>query len=183
MARVLKPKGTFVILALPSAGFVVEQATKRMKQSKHLLEQTKLFDVALAVAQALHNVESTGVVRDTKQYLERFNGEVERAVAKFANTDSDVVMAMVIALQKVFTDRKTMDIATQLGTINNMKKRLAEGAIRAEATTRAALGDAGLTGMKRRLTEGGHLSIGETKPMSVGAHGTVAWRINGRKEK
>ncbi|TAL03844.1 MAG: class I SAM-dependent methyltransferase, partial [Rhodospirillaceae bacterium] len=111
VARVLKPRGQVVILALPATGEVVEQAKKRVKQSQHILTQTKLFDVALAVAQALHNVESSGGGRDTKQYLERFNGEVERAIAKFANTDSDLVMAMVIGLQRVFTDRKTTDIA------------------------------------------------------------------------
>jgi ubiquinone/menaquinone biosynthesis C-methylase UbiE len=181
VSRVLRPRGGLLILGLPATSAVVEQANKRMKQSKHLLENTKLFDVALAVAQALHNVESSGEGRDTKQYLERFNGEVERAMAKFANTDSDVIMAMVIGLQKVFTDRKTMDIATQLATINNMRKRLAEGAARAEVMTRAALGDGGLNGLKRHLGLAG-VTVAETKPVSVGQHGTVAWRITAYKK-
>lgn len=180
VSRVLKPKGQFVILATPASGGVAENATKRMKQSQHLLTQTKLFDVALAVAQALHNVENSGEGRDTKQYLERFNGEVERAIAKFANTDSDVVMAMVIGLQKVFTDRKTTDIATQLATINLMRKRLAEGAARAEALTKAALGDAGLNGLRRYMQMAGLTPI-DTKPVSVGSHGTIAWRMTARK--
>jgi ubiquinone/menaquinone biosynthesis C-methylase UbiE len=181
IVRVLKPRGSVVILALPASSHVVDAASKRVKQSQHLLTQTKLFDVALAVAQALHNVESSGEGRDTKQYLERFNGEVERAISRFANTDSDVVMAMIIALQRVFTDRKTMDINTQLASINNMRKRLSEGAARAEATTKAALGDAGLNGLRRRLTEGGHLHLLESKPLSVGSHGTVAWRVVAQK--
>ena len=180
VARVLKPRGQFVILALPATGKVVEQSKKRVKQSQYVLTQTKLFDVALAVAQALHNVESRGEGRDTKQYLERFNGEVERAIARFANTDSDLVMAMVIGLQRVLTDRKTTDIAEQLATINLMRKRLIEGVARAEVMERAALGDAGLNGLKRRLTESG-LNVVETKPVSVGEHGTVAWRITARK--
>jgi len=181
IVRVLKPRGSVVVLALSASSHVVEAANKRMKQSQYILTQTKLFDVALAVAQALHNVESSGEGRDTKQYLERFSGEVERAISRFTNADSDVIMAMVIALQRVFTDRKTMDIATQLANINNMRKRLVEGSSRAEAMTKAALGDAGLNGLKRRLTEGGHLHIIESKPLSVGAHGTIAWRVLAQK--
>jgi hypothetical protein len=46
--------------------------------------------------------------------------------------------------------------------------------------TRAALGDAGLAGLKRRLTEAG-ITVADAKPLSVGAHGTAAWRIAGRK--
>lgn len=180
ISRVLKPNGQVVILALPATSEVIEQGKKRIKQSQYILNHTKLFDVALAVAQALHNVESRGEGRDTKQYLERFNGEVERAIAKFANTDSDLVMAMVIGLQRVFTERKTTDIADQLATINLMRKRLMEGVTRAEAMERAAFGDAGLNGLKRRLTEAG-LNVTDTKPLSVGEHGTVAWRIAARK--
>lgn len=180
VARVLKPRGNLVILAIPATGEVIEHAKKRVKQSQYLLTQSKLFDVALAVAQALHNVESSGEGRDTRQYLERFNGEVERAIARFANADSDLVMAMVIGLQRVFTDRKTTDIADQLATITTMRKRLAESVARAEVTERAALGDAGLSGLKRRLTECG-LTVLDTKPLSVGEHGTVAWRITARK--
>jgi hypothetical protein len=44
----------------------------------------------------------------------------------------------------------------------------------------AALGDAGINGLKRRLTEAG-IVVAESKPMSVGEHGTVAWRVGGRK--
>jgi ubiquinone/menaquinone biosynthesis C-methylase UbiE len=180
VARVLKPKGQFVMLATPASGEATESANRRMKQSQHILTQTKLFDVALAVAQALHNVESSGEGRDTKQYLERFNEEVQRAVARFVNTDSDMVMSMVIALQQVFTDRKTMDIATQLATINAVRKRLVDGAARAELMLKAALGDAGLNGVRRYL-QMAQLTVLDTKPLSVGAHGTIAWRIVARK--
>lgn len=180
VARVLKPKGQFVLLATPANSEVTEAASKRMKQSQHILTQTKLFDVALAVAQALHNVENSGEGRDTKQYLERFNEEVQRAVARFVNTDSDVIMSMVIALQQVFTDRKTMDIATQLATINAMRKRLVDGAARAELMLKAALGDAGLNGVRRYL-QMAQMTVLDQKPLSVGAHGTVAWRMTARK--
>jgi ubiquinone/menaquinone biosynthesis C-methylase UbiE len=180
IARVLKPRGQLSLLITPASSLVTESAFKRMKQSQHILTQTKLFDVALAVAQALHNVESSGEGRDTKQYLERFNDEVQRAVAKFVNTDSDVVMSMVIALQKVFTDRKTTDIATQLATINTMRKRLTDGAARAELLLKAALGDAGLNGVRRYL-QMAQMTVLEQKPFSVGNHGTVAWRMTARK--
>ncbi len=180
VSRVLKPKGHFAMLAMPAGGEVIEAATKRTKQTGYLLTQTKLFDVALAVTQALYNVENSGEGRDTKQYLERFNGEVERVIARFANADSDVVMAIIIGLQRVFTDRKTTDIATQIGQINMIRKRLAEGEARAEAMKKAALGDAGLNGVRRYLQMAGLTPL-ETKPVSVGDHGTIAWRMTARK--
>lgn len=180
VARVLKPKGYVSILALPASSTVLESAKTRMKQSQHVLTQTKLFDVALAVAQALHLVESTGEGRDTKEYLDRFNGEVERTMARFAKGDSDMVIAVIVALQKIITDRRSIDIAHQLAGINALKKRVSDHVARTEAMTRAALGDAGINGLKRRLTEAG-IVIQESKPVSVGEHGTVAWRVSGRK--
>jgi ubiquinone/menaquinone biosynthesis C-methylase UbiE len=180
VSRVLKPQGIISMLAMPASAIVVESAAKKVKQSKHLLNETKIFDVALVVVQALHNVESSGEGRDTRQYLDRFNGEVEKVMAKFANTDSDMIVAVVVAIQKVFTDRKTMDIAQQIAIINMLKKRVSDHIARTEAMMRAALGDAALAGMKRKLTESG-ITIQEAKPISVGTHGTVAWRVSGRK--
>jgi ubiquinone/menaquinone biosynthesis C-methylase UbiE len=182
LGRVLKPKGAVLVLAMPSTSTVVDQAGKKIKQSQHVLTQTKIFDVALAVAQALYNVESSdgGEGRDTKKYLDRFNSEVERLMSRFANTDSDTVVAVIIALQKVFTDRKTMDIAQQIAAINMLKKRVSDHVARTEAMMRAALGDAALDGLRRRLGDAG-IGIAETKPLSVGEVGTVAWRIAGRK--
>ena len=180
VARVLKPNGVISMLAMPASAGVVESAGKKVKQSKYLLTESKIFDVALVVAQALHNVESSGSGRDTRQYLDRFNGEVERVMSRFANTDSDMIIAVVVGLQKVFTDRKSMDIAQQIGIINLLKKRVSDHISRTEAMVHAALGDAALVGMKRKLTEAG-ITIAEAKPISVGTHGTVAWRVSGRK--
>ena len=66
----------------------------------------------MAVAQALHNVERGSEGRDSKQYLERFSGEVERAMQGFADADGEVVIGMIVGLQRMFTDRKNTDIAT-----------------------------------------------------------------------
>jgi ubiquinone/menaquinone biosynthesis C-methylase UbiE len=181
VARVLKHGGVVIALALPASNSLIEQGAKKSKQAQQILAQTKLFDVALAVAQALHNVESTGEShRDTKQYLERFNNEVERLLARFANAESDMAMATVMALQKVFTDRKSVDISQQLASINMLRKRLTDLVARSEAMARAALGDAGLNGLKRRIQEAGLKDV-ESKPFSVGSHGTVAWRISAKK--
>ena len=168
------------MLAMPASALVVEAAGKKVKQSRYLLTESKIFDVSLVVAQALHNVESSGEGRDTRQYLDRFNGEVEKVMTKFANVDSDMIVAVVVALQKVFTDRKSMDIAHQIAIINMLKKRVSDHIARTEAMMHAALGDAAMAGMKRKLTESG-IVIQESKPISVGTHGTVAWRVSGRK--
>jgi hypothetical protein len=180
ITRVLKPQGIVSVLAMPSSSTVLEVAKNKMKQSQHVLTQTKLFEVALAVAQALHHVESTGEGRNTKEYLDRFSGEVERTMARFAKTDSDMVVAVILALQKIITERRSIDIAHQIAAINQLKKRVTDHVARTEAMTRAALGDAGINGLKRRLTEAG-IVIAESKPISVGNEGTVAWRIGGRK--
>lgn len=180
VARVLKPHGIVSVLAMPASANVVEAAGKKVKQSKYLLAESKIFDVALVVAQALHNVESSGEGRDTRQYLDRFNGEVEKVMSRFANTDSDMIVAVVVALQKVFTDRKTTEIVHQIAIINLLKKRVSDHILRTEAMMHAALGDAAFAGMKRKLTEAG-ITVQEAKPISVGTHGTVAWRVSGRK--
>jgi ubiquinone/menaquinone biosynthesis C-methylase UbiE len=172
-ARVLKPKGLLSILAMPASSSALELAKTKMKQSQHVLTQTKLFDVALAVAQALHHVESTGEGRDTKQYLERFSGEIERTMARFAKTESDTVIAVIIALQRIITERRSIDIAHQIAAINQLKKRVTDHVARTEAMMRSALGDAGMAGLKRRLTEAG-IDLSESKPISVSNHGTVA---------
>ena len=178
--RVLKPLGVISILAMPATSSVLETAKTKMKQSQYILSDSKLFDVALAVTQALHHVESSGSGRDTKEYLDRFNGEVERTMARFAKTDSDMVIAVIVALQRIITERRTIDISHQIAAVNGLKRRVTDHIARTEAMIRSALGDAGLSGLKRRLTEVGIL-VQESKPISVGTHGTVAWRVSGRK--
>ncbi len=180
VSRVLKPAGIVSILAMPATSSVLEVARTKVKQSQYIMSESKLFDVMLVVLQALHHVESAGGGRDTKQYLDRFNGEVERAMARFAKVDSDMVIAVVVALQRILTERRNLDITHQIAAVNVLRKRMADHVARTDAMMRSALGDAGLNGLKRRLHEAG-ISVQESKPVSVGQHGDVAWRVSARK--
>lgn len=180
LSRVLKSGGTAVILAFPAGSSLLERAMKKKKQAQFILDQTKLIDVASVVAQALHNIESVSADGNTKQYLDRFNIEVEKTMGKFGDTDSDMVVAVVFALQNTLTMRKEMDIAKQLASIANVRQRLTNFIARTDAMARAALGEAALNGLKRRLAEAGLVGL-EMRPLSAGDEGTVAWRIAAKK--
>lgn len=180
LARVLKRGGTTIILTLLAEGGVIEQSAKNAKQVRYILDQTKLIDIAFAVVQALHNIENVGEDGDQRQYLNRFNTEVERTMDKYATTDSSMVAVVIDTLQKMLTNRKTVHITDQLIAIANLRQRLTDYVARTETMIRVAVGDAGLNGLKRRLTDAGLVGV-ESRPLMVGIDDIAAWRISGRK--
>lgn len=158
-ARVLKRGGKFCAITFAANTLPVTQSASKMRQSQYLINSTKLFDMATAVAQALHNIEKNpseeSQGRDSKKYLEKFSKEVEATMAKFKHSDSEIVEAVITSLQHVFVIRKTTEIATQVNMIALMKKRIATHIARLDAITRAALGDSALLGFKRKLADAG----------------------------
>ena len=176
VGRVLKPGGVISMLSLAAGTGLVEQVARTAKQSQHVLTNTKLFDVAAAVAQAIHIFETTGEGREPPQYLAKFSTEVERVMTKLDDADVGSATAIIATLQDVLTNRKTMDIKAQLAAITTLKARLTGHAARSEAVVRSALGDATLSGLVRRLTDAGICGL-RTEPWAVGDYGTVAWRI------
>ncbi len=180
VGRVLKPGGITTMLAMASRTPLVEQLDRKARQSRHILTKTKIFDVAIAVAQAISVYESTGEGREPRQYLQRFSAEVQSVMAKVSDADAGSAIAVTATLQTILTERKNVDIASQVDAISTLKSRLTEHAARSEAIVRSALGEASLTGLGRRLNEAGVRDV-DTGPLAVGAQGTVAWQISAKK--
>jgi ubiquinone/menaquinone biosynthesis C-methylase UbiE len=180
IGRVMRRGGRFCALSLAANSKPVAQAAAKMRQSQFLAGNTKLFDVATAVAQALYNIESKpeaeGQGRDTKKYLEKFSQEVERTMEKFKHGDSETIEAVITGLQHVFVIRKTIGIQEQVNMIALMKKRVISHVGRLDAMTRAALGDNAVVGVKRKLGEAG-LGNAQSAPFAAPEMGTIAWKI------
>jgi hypothetical protein len=105
-----------------------------------------------------------------------FNVEVEQTVRRFGPEDCDVVLAMVLGLQKVFISRKETSVEEQIVSIQTLRTRLAEYGARAGALTKAAVSDAGLEDMKRAMGMLG-FKLTDSKAVMVKGYGTVAWRL------
>jgi ubiquinone/menaquinone biosynthesis C-methylase UbiE len=183
-ARVLKRGGRFMAITFAANTIPVVQAASKMRQSQFLLTGTKLFDVATAVSQALHHIEKSpqedGAPRDTKKYLQKFSDEVERTMAKFKHGDSEIVEAVITSLQHVFVIRKTTEINSQVNMIALMKKRIGSHVARLDAITRAALGDSGLLGFKRKLADAGLMSVAHGHVV-VDNVGVVGLKVTGAR--
>ncbi len=182
--RVLKRGGKFSAITFAANTFPVVQSASKMRQSQYLINSTKLFEMATAVAQALNNIEkgpaeeSQG--RDSKKYLEKFSKEVENTMTKFKHGDSEVIEAVIISLQHVFVIRKNTEIASQLNMISLMKKRISSHIARLDAITRAAMGDSALLGFKRKLADAGLMNIASSPfalPTGVIGHKIVGTRM------
>ena len=182
VGRVLKPGGLFVGLCLAGNTPPVVTAASKQRQSQFLVNNTKLFDIAVAVVQALHNIESGPEAdgKDTRKYLEKFNAEVKVVMKKFAHADSETISSIVTSIQNIFVQRKQKDIREQIGTILLMKKRVTTRIGRLDTVIRAALGDSALMSLKRRLGDAGVAGV-TSAPQSAGEAGVVAWRVSGRK--
>ncbi|MCB2106439.1 MAG: methyltransferase domain-containing protein [Rhodobacteraceae bacterium] len=182
IGRVLAPGGLFCSISFAANSPPVVQSASKMRQSQYLINNTKIFDVSIAVIQALHNIENAAENdgRDTKKYLEKFSEEVEKVMQKFQHAESDTIAAVIGSLQQIIIMRKQKDIREQIGTVMVMKKRIAAHATRLEASVRAALGDSALLGFKRKLGDAGLMEVSST-PFTVPEHGTLGWRISGRK--
>ncbi|MDX2143406.1 MAG: class I SAM-dependent methyltransferase [Rhodospirillaceae bacterium] len=178
VGRVMKRGAKFCALSLAANSRPVAQAAAKMRQSQFLAGNTKLFDVATAVAQALFNIENTPGQegRDTKKYLEKFSQEVEKTMEKFKHGESETIEAVITGLQHVFVIRKTIGILEQVNMIALMKKRVATHVTRLEAMTRAALGDNAVVGFKRKLADAGVGSV-QSAPFAAPEMGTIAWKL------
>ena len=162
-ARVIKRGGKFCAVTFAANSPPVVQSASKMRQSQFLLNSTKLFEMATAVAQGLHNIEKNpneeSQGRDSKKYLEKFSKEVETTMSKFRHGDSEIVEAVITSLQHVFVIRKSTEISTQVNMIALMKKRIASHVSRLDAITRAALGDNAILGFKRKLADAGMMNV------------------------
>ena len=185
VGRVLKKGGRFCAITFAGNTPAVAQSASKMRQSQFLTNNPKLFDMATAVAQALHNIEKSpqeeNQGRDTKKYLERFSQEVENTMTKFKHGDSEIIEAVIASLQHVFVIRKTTEIGTQVNMIALMKKRIGAHIARLDAITRAALGDSGVLGFKRKLADAGVMNVASS-PFAVHAQGVVGWKITGTRQ-
>ena len=181
VGRTLKSGGVIMMLTLAAGTALVQQLDRKARQSRHILANTKLFDVAVAVAQAIHVFETKGEGREPRQYLQRFSSEVEAVMKKLDDGDAGSAIAVATTLQNILTERKNIDLKAQIEAIATLRARLNEHVVRSEAVVRSALGDASVTSLTRRLTEAGIRGI-RPEPITIGAHGTVAWRFAGTKD-
>lgn len=182
VGRVLKQGGLFCALTLAGNTQPVVNAASKQRQSQYLINNTKIFDIAVAIVQALHNIESgpEDETKDTRKYLEKFNEEVERIMQKFTHADSETIAAVVTSIQQIFVTRKQKDIREKIGTLLLIKKRVATRISRLDTVVRAALGDSALLGLKRRLSDAG-LAGATSAPFAAGKVNPVGWRVTGRK--
>ncbi|MBL8630881.1 MAG: class I SAM-dependent methyltransferase [Rhodospirillaceae bacterium] len=182
--RVMKRGAKFCAIMFAANTAPVVQVASKMRQSQFLLNGTKLFEVATAVSQALHHIEKSpqedGAPRDTKKYLQKFSDEVERTMAKFKNTDSEIVEAVITSLQHVFVIRKTTEINSQVNMIALMKKRIGSHVARLDAITRAAVGDSGLLGFKRKLADAGLMGVAHSQVIVDGV-GVIGVKVTGTR--
>ena len=177
VGRVLKPGGSVRILALPKGAPFTESLPRKTKQARYLVEKTKLFDVAMAVAQAIHAKETKGEGREAIQYLQRFSAEVQSVMQAVDDKDSALAGVAASVLQETLTKRNEVPIETQIATMQSVKTRLAELAARNETYDRAALGDASLTALLRDLKKTGRGDF-RSQARAAGEAGTVAWAVN-----
>jgi SAM-dependent methyltransferase len=176
VTRVLKPGGQAVFLILPSRGIAVLNANRNLKQCRYMLREAKLFDIAIDVAGKMAAAETATPDADSGILMAPFNIEVENVVRRFGPDECDVVLAMVLGLQKVFISRKTTPLEEQVVSIQTLRTRLAEYAARAQALTRAAVSDTGLEDLKRATAIVG-MRPTSAQPVLVGRYGAIAWRL------
>ncbi|MBL8643140.1 MAG: class I SAM-dependent methyltransferase [Rhodospirillaceae bacterium] len=183
--RVMRRGAKFCAITFAANTVPVVQSASKMRQSQFLITGTKLFDVATAVSQALHHIEKApqedGQPRDTKKYLQKFSDEVERTMAKFKHGDSEIVEAVITSLQHVFVIRKSTEINSQVNMIALMKKRIGSHVARLDAITRAALGDSGLLGFKRKLSDAGLMNVTHSQVIVEGV-GVVGLKVTGTRQ-
>jgi len=179
-ARVIKPQGLLTFLALPAHSPAAQAAKKAVKQARYLLRDASLFNDAFSIIQAFHEGPTDTREQKIRADLEQFNVVVEKAVAQFDASESDVVFAIIIGLNQVFVDRKTVPGEKQLMAIETVRTGLAQYAARAQATTKAALNDANLENLKRSITTAGFKLL-ETRSLLVSGQGTIAWQLTAER--
>jgi ubiquinone/menaquinone biosynthesis C-methylase UbiE len=179
-ARVLKPNGLLTFLALPAHSPAVQSAKKAVKQARYLLRDAALFDETFRILQAFYEEPLESREQKIRTDLERFNAEVEKAVAQFDAGEIDVVFAIIMGLNKIFVDRKSATAEAQMMAIETVRTGLAQYAARAQVTAKAALTDSTLESVKRAITAAG-FKLTETRSLFVGGHGTVAWQLTGER--
>lgn len=177
VGRVLKPGGAISILALPTGTAFVEPLLRKAEQSRRIIQNTKLFEISAAVAQALHTSETSGDNRKPELYLQKFSAEVERVMANVNDADIGATTAVIATIQDILTKRKQISIGVQLGAMEKLKTRLTDYIGRNEAIGRSALGDASLTALTRGLSAADLEGALRTEPVIAGDLGTVAWKI------
>ncbi len=177
ISRVIKPEGIISVLSVPARSPLFEGFIKKGKQSQFVLNNTRLFEVATAVAQAIHSFESSGQGREPAAYLQRFSAEVESVLSKVEEANSGLIVAVVATLQDILTRRGQLSIQEQITYIEHLKSRLNDHVARCESVSRAALGDASLTALTRGIPTVNPKGC-RAEPISVGSFGTVAWHVS-----
>lgn len=178
--RVLKPYGLLALLLLPGRGVAVQLANRNLTQCRYLLRNARIFDLAIQICRQMNEGEKGNPAGDFGSYMTPFNVEVEHVVRRFGAEDCDVVLAMVMGLQKVFINRKSTSVEEQIVAVQLLRTRLAEYAARAQALTRAALSESGFEELKRIVTASG-LKLTGANPVLAGTHGAVAWRLTAER--
>ena len=178
VGRVLKPGGAVSVLALSTSTAFVGPLLRKAEQSRRIINDTKLFEISAAVAQALHTSETSGDNRKPELYLQKFSAEVERVMAKVNDEDIGATTAVIATIQDILTKRKQLSIGIQLGAMDKLKTRLTDYIGRNEAVGRSALGDASLAALTRGLSAAELKGALRTEPVVVGNAGTVAWNIS-----
>lgn len=174
--RVLKPHGLLAVMVMPARSTAVHAANKNLKQCRFMLRESRLFDYAIQTCRDLDNAYRMAPDGDHGMIMTPFNIEVEQTVRRFGPEDCDVVLAMVLGLQKVFISRKETSVEEQIVAIQTLRTRLAEYGARSQALIKAAVNDAELEDLKRDMAQSG-FKVTSTDPVMVKVYGAVAWRI------
>src|SRR5262249_48830051 len=158
--------GLFTIMVMPARAMTVHTANRNLKQCRFMLRKSRLFDYAIQTCRDLDAAQRMAPDQDHGTIMTPFNIEVEQTVRRFGPDDCDVVLAMVLGLQKVFIGRKETSVEEQIVSIQTLRSRLAEYGARAAALTKAAVNDAGLEDIKRTMGAVG-LKLTDTKAVIV----------------
>lgn len=177
LGRVLKPHGIVRILAVPQTADFVADLNRKAKQALHVVEKTKLFDVARAVAQAIAGKEAAGESQGVLKYLQRFSAEVQRVVEGTDERENGIAIVSANVLQETLAKRKQMTLEEQIAAMEAIRLRLLDLVARHESIGRSALGDASLTALVRELKKTGRGDF-RSQPLSTEQLGTVAWNVS-----
>ncbi len=129
--RVLKPHGLLSAMIMPARSMAVHSSSKNLKQCRFMLRESRLFDFAIQICRDLDHAHKMSPDADHGMIMTPFNVEVEQTVRRFGPEDCDVVLAMVLGLQKVLITRKETSVEEQIVAIQTLRTRLAEYGARA----------------------------------------------------
>ena len=175
-ARVLKPNGALAVLALPSGSVAVNAARKSLKQARHLLAESALFDSALTMVREYYAAPGEAAEQKIQAELATFSAIVEKMFNKFDESEIGILSVIVSCLYKVFADRKTAQPDVQMAAIETARTRLAHYAARDQAIIKAAVPDGNLGPFRPALVAAG-FAMTDSRALLAQGHGILAFQM------